>query len=291
MLILGTVFSCSIRADFPLFVVMKLWFMKGFFMVVKACIFTDAGKKRPVNQDSSLVKVANSSMLGRISFVAVCDGMGGLSRGEVASCKVIRSMENWFHEELTMMQDLDEDRIWKTVEASWNRLLAKVNAEIRRYGKHRGINLGTTLTALLQIGKRYMLLNVGDSRIYLADKKGISQITHDQSLVQDKIDKGILSKNDAVNDSERSVLLQCIGTSGTPKAQFVRGEFKSNTTVVACTDGFWRTMDKKEIFEALCPQMCVTSDDMLEQCKELAMTARDRREHDNITVAALCMEI
>ncbi len=259
-------------------------------MVVKACIYTDAGKKRPVNQDSSLVKVANSKKLGRISFVAVCDGMGGLSKGEVASCKVIRSLENWFHEELTMMQDLDEDRLWKTVESSWNRLVAKINAEIRRYGKHRGINLGTTLTALLQIGKRFMLLNIGDSRIYMTDKKGIRQMTHDQSLIQEKIDKGIVSEREAIEDKERSVLLQCIGTSVAPKAQITKGEFKTNTTVVACTDGFWRRIDKDEMFESLCPQMCVTSDDMLEQCRNLVLKARDRKEQDNITVAALCME-
>ncbi len=259
-------------------------------MLVKACIYTDAGKKRPVNQDSSLVKVANSNKLGRISFVAVCDGMGGLSKGEVASCKVIRSLENWFHEELTMMQDLDDDRLWSTVESSWNRLVAKINAEIRRYGKHRGINLGTTLTALLQIGRKYMLLNIGDSRIYMADKRGIEQITHDQSLIQDKIDKGLVSAADAKKDKEKSVLLQCIGTSVTPKAQIIKGEFKSNTTVVACTDGFWRSIEKNEMFESLCPQMCVTADDMLEQCRNLVFRARDRKEQDNITVAALCME-
>ena len=54
-------------------------------MKVKACICTDVGQSRSVNQDAALIKVANTKEHGRISLIAVCDGMGGLSRGEVAS--------------------------------------------------------------------------------------------------------------------------------------------------------------------------------------------------------------
>ena len=62
-------------------------------MEVKACIFTDAGSVRRINQDSAMIKVANTKKYGRISFAAVCDGMGGLSKGEVASCKMIRALD------------------------------------------------------------------------------------------------------------------------------------------------------------------------------------------------------
>ena len=63
-----------------------------------------------------------------------------------------------------------------------------------------------------------------------------------------------------------------------------------STTVVACSDGLWKTISEKELFRALCPQMCVTSEDMLDECKKLTMTAIDRKEQDNITVAAMCLE-
>ena len=239
-------------------------------MKVKACIFTDAGKKRSVNQDSSLIKVANSKELGRISFIAVCDGMGGLSKGEVASCKVIRSLENWFHEELTMMQDLDESKIWEVAELSLSRLVARVSGEIRRYGKHRGISLGTTMTALLQIGNRYLLMNVGDSRIYFLNKRSITQVTSDQSV--------------------GNALTQCIGASSVPRPEILSGTIDRNTTVLACSDGFWRTLKSTEIFSSLCPQMCVTPEDMLDQCRGLCKLAFERHELDNITVAAMCLE-
>ena len=132
-------------------------------MNVKACIYSDVGQTRKVNQDAALIKVANSKNHGRITFVAVCDGMGGLSKGEVASCKAIRALELWFHEELVLMLSLYGEELFNAIETSWERLITKTNAEISRYGKHKGITLGTTLTALLQIGNRYISMNIGDS--------------------------------------------------------------------------------------------------------------------------------
>ncbi len=259
-------------------------------MEVKACVFTDAGKVRKVNQDSCLVKVANTKRYGRISFAAVCDGMGGLSKGEVASCKMIRALEGWFHEELSLMQNLPEDRLWDTIETSLSRLIVKSSSDIRRYGKHRGIKLGTTLTAFLQIGRRYMTLNIGDSRIYLVDRKGAWAVTRDQSVVQDKLDKGLISEDEALKDPERSVLLQSVGTTLEIKPVIRRGEIDSSTTVLAVSDGFWRTVSGDEMHSKLCPQMCVTADDMLSGCRKLVGLAMDRKEEDNISVAAMCLE-
>ncbi len=259
-------------------------------MEVKACIFTDAGKVRKVNQDSSLVKVANTRRYGRISFAAVCDGMGGLSKGEVASCKMIRALECWFHEELSLMQNLPEDKLWDTVETSLLRLIVKSSSDIRRYGRHRGIKLGTTLTAFLQIGRRYMTLNIGDSRIYMVDRKNAVPVTKDQSVVQEKLDDGIITREAAAMDPERSVLLQSVGTTLEIKPEIRRGELSSSATVLAVSDGFWRTLGNTEIHDKLCPQMCVTADDMLHQCRKLAELAMGRKEDDNITVAAMCLE-
>ncbi len=259
-------------------------------MEVKACIFTDAGKVRRINQDSAMIKVANTGRHGRISFVAVCDGMGGLSRGEVASCKTVRALENWFCEELSLMQNLSEDKLWVTIEKSLRRLIARISSDIRRYGRHRGINLGTTLTALLQIGNRYIAVNVGDSRIYRITRKEITRITRDQSVVQDKLDKGIITEEEAQSDPERSVLLRCVGSSREVEPWVQQGTFDRNTTVLACSDGFWRKLEEAEMHDKLCPQMCVTPDDMLNQCRKLAERAFERGEDDNISVAAMCLE-
>ena len=260
-------------------------------MEVKACIFTDAGKVRRINQDATMIKVANTKRYGRISFACVCDGMGGLQRGEVASCKAVRALENWFMEELPLMQNLDEEELWKAAETSLKRLMVRTGAEIRRYGKHRGIRLGTTVAAFLQIGMSYMTLNIGDSRIYLIESDGVVPLTRDQSVIQDKIDKGLISSEEAQKDPERNVLLQCVGIQPGADPQVGHGTLKKHATVLVCSDGFWRTVAKEEMHDKLCPQMCVTSDDMLEECRKLAMLAWKRKEEDNISVAAMCLEM
>ena len=260
-------------------------------MKVKACIYTDVGQTRRVNQDSALVKVANTKNHGRISFVAVCDGMGGLSKGEVASCKAIRTLESWFHEELSLLQNMTESQLWDAIESSFARMINRINGDLRRYGKHRGTSLGTTLTALLQIGNKYMAVNVGDSRIYAVRSKEVIRLTKDQSVVQDKLDKGLITESEALEDAEKSVLLQCIGLGHSPKPEIRRGTLDGNTTIVACSDGFWRTIEPEEMRKKLCPQMCVTDEDMLAQCRKLAELAMERKEEDNISVAAMCLEM
>ncbi len=260
-------------------------------MEIKACIFTDAGKVRKINQDSAMIKVANTGRHGRISFAAVCDGMGGFSKGEVASCKMIRALEGWFVEELPLMQNLPVEQLWETAETSLLRLVARTGAEIRRYGRHRGIKLGTTMTALLQIGREYLAVNVGDSRIYLIDRKRARAITRDQSVIQDKLDKGLINREEACRDPQKNVLLQSVGAGASASPEVRRGVFEGDTTVLAVSDGFWRTLEDEELHDKLCPQMCVTAEDMLDQCRKLYDLAIGRNEEDNISVAAMCIEM
>ncbi|WP_029231847.1 PP2C family protein-serine/threonine phosphatase [Butyrivibrio sp. VCB2006] len=260
-------------------------------MKVKACICTDVGTTREINQDAALIKVANTRNHGRISLIAICDGMGGLSKGEVASCKAIRTLESWFHEELSLLQNMSENELWDAVESSFDRMVRRINGDLKRYGKHRGVQLGTTLAALIQIGTRYMTVNVGDSRIYAVRAKEVERLTKDQSVVQDKLDKGIISESEALEDQEKSVLLQCLGTSHAPEPEVRKGQLKGNTTIVACSDGFWRTLDGEQLRKRLCPQMCLTDEDMLGQCKKMVEAAKDNREDDNISVAAMCLEM
>ena len=76
-----------------------------------------------------------------------------------------------------------------------------------------------------------------------------------------------------------------------PMPEIRKGVLKDNTTIIACSDGFWRTLGAEEIRKKLCPQMCLTDEDMLNQCKKLVEKAKSRDEEDNITIAAACFEM
>ena len=143
----------------------------------------------------------------------------------------------------------------------------------------------------MQIGNKYLSVNIGDSRLYAVRAKEVERLTKDQSLVQDKLDKGLISESEALSDNEKSVLLQCLGTAHAPVPEIRKGILKDNTTIIACSDGFWRTLESEEIRKKLCPQMCLTDEDMLDQCQKLVEKAKIRNEEDNITVAAACFEM
>ena len=115
-------------------------------------------------------------------------------------------------------------------------------------------------------------------------------MTRDQSVVQDKIDKKLITREEAARDPERNILTQSLGTVAELEPCFSMGELGSDTTILAVSDGFWRTVSETEMHDKLCPQMCVSPEEMLSGCKKLADLAVSRKEKDNISVAALCLE-
>lgn len=89
---------------------------------------------------------------------------------------------------------------------------SKSESKIKQYGAGQGVNLGTTVVALLVTDRRYYLMNVGDSRAYLVNDKLI-QLTKDQTFVGREIELGHMTIEQAKTDPRRNVLLQCVGAS------------------------------------------------------------------------------
>ena len=117
---------------------------------------TNVGRVKKTNQDSYLIKVADTP-LGQVALVCVCDGMGGLAKGELASAEVVRAMGKWFEEKLPVLIDTmgsSVEGFESTVEGQWLGLVQDLNIKIMRYGTADKINLGTTVTAMLFMGAR-----------------------------------------------------------------------------------------------------------------------------------------
>lgn len=170
---------------------------------------TDIGIKKNTNQDSLLVLKAiykNSEIV----FSVLCDGMGGLAKGEVASASVIDAYSKWFQNDFIEMlrKGLDKDEIFGV----WEKIASEMNAKISAYGEKNGISLGTTLVMMLMCDEKYYIMNIGDSRVYrYTDATYI--LTKDHTLVQREIDMGRMTEEEAKNHPKRNVLLQCIGAS------------------------------------------------------------------------------
>ena len=115
---------------------------------------TDIGIVKNTNQDSLSVKIINTS-IGRMSFAVLCDGMGGLAKGEVASASVIRAFDEWTRNDFPL---LCRDNIdGNTIRAQWETILREQNNTIKKYGIKQGVRLGTTAVIVLITENNYYI--------------------------------------------------------------------------------------------------------------------------------------
>lgn len=246
---------------------------------------TDVGLRKHTNQDSLAVKIVDTSE-GRAVFAIVCDGMGGLSSGELASKEVIEAYCNWFDTDLTNMIKEGTCNINRIFQ-EWRELAIDENEKLMNYGMARNVSLGTTLSAILLYQNKYMVVHVGDSRIYELSNRNVRQITEDQSVVAREIALGNLTPEEALRDPRRSILLQCIGASPMVEPAFFQGSFDSETSFLICSDGFCHEVSHAELYEQLGPEACVNSTVMRQNCVYLTELVKKRQEQDNISMVLI----
>lgn len=244
---------------------------------------TDIGTVKKTNQDSYCVRSYRTSQ-GPMVFAILCDGMGGLAKGEVASASVINAYLNWTETQLPSLcvAPLEPERIRR----DWIKLAVQYNEKIKYYGSTCGVAMGTTLTAILLTESAYYVINVGDSRTYeLGDR--LRQITRDHSFVAREIELGRMTPQEARTDPRRNVLLQCIGASETVEPDFFTGPTRKDRVYFLCSDGFRHEITPDEITQALCPTDMTDEDRMEQTLLQLIDLNKLRHERDNISVVAI----
>ena len=242
---------------------------------------TDIGIVKTTNQDSITIKVANTSF-GRMAMVVLCDGMGGLDKGEVASASVIRAFDSWFKNELPALcvGNFDDS----TIRVQWNRIVTEQNSLIKTYAARHGERMGTTVAAILITQTRYYILNVGDSRVYeISDS--VKQLTEDQTFVAREVALGNMTPEQAAVDERRNVLLQCVGASDEVYPDMFFGDTHQNAVYMLCSDGFRHEISEAEIYEKLNPNVLLDENSMNMNSDELIALNKMRKERDNISVA------
>ncbi|MFD0826526.1 PP2C family protein-serine/threonine phosphatase [Neobacillus sp. M.A.Huq-85] len=249
-------------------------------MTILTAFHTDVGIKKKTNQDGLLLKTARTPK-GQVGLFVVCDGMGGLAQGELASATVIRGMADWFDSEMpniAQSQRIEED-IRKELEAC----IKQLNEKILSYGESEKVTLGTTVTALLIVHNKYYIVHIGDSRVYQISST-LTQLTTDQTLVAREVARGNLTEEQAKLDPRRNVLLQCVGATMDIEIAFSSGELKENTVFMLCSDGFYHQISEEELAENFHPPKLMDEVQMKEKVIELVELVKARKEVDNISV-------
>lgn len=244
---------------------------------------SDIGIKKSTNQDSLLITMAQTN-LGKVCLCVVCDGMGGLANGELASATVIRTMEDWFENMFPAM--LKRGFRPEDLKLQWDNIVLEQNQKLASYASRRGTRMGTTIVAMLIMNDHYYLMNVGDSRAYLVADQ-LYQLTKDQTFVQYEIDAGRLTEEEAKYHPQRNVLLQCVGASDVVTPDYYEGPVYPDTVFMLCSDGFRHIITPEEIYQYLNPSVLLDENVMKDNAVYLTELNKQRREVDNISVALI----
>ena len=222
---------------------------------------THVGKVRDNNEDSYVCDAKNSLWV-------VADGMGGLGFGEVASA-------------ITSYTLTAQLRTGQGV----NQAIGLAHQRIKEYAEAQalGTNMGTTLALLLSQGNRYNVFWVGDSRAYLYGES-LKQISVDHSLVQNLIERGELTEEEAPFDSRKNAVTRALGVHkiDTVRADSISDRWRPGEKILLCSDGLSDLVTLQEIEQVL--KSAKTDQEKTDALVDLALAAGGK---DNITVVLI----
>lgn len=245
---------------------------------------TDIGISKDTNQDSLLVKHAKLDDK-EVLLAVVCDGMGGLEKGELASAVVVQAFSKWFDEELAYeLENLD----MTVIAGKWSLLLKDLNMRLLDYSNEIGTSLGTTFSGILLIGDTYLIVHVGDSRVYFIGNE-LKQLTTDQTFIAREIKRGTLTEEQAKTDKRRNLLLQCIGASKVVEPEIIYGTIQKGAYML-CSDGFRHEITEMEIYQSLNPSRLQNKKTMHSKVRHLIDVVKERGERDNISAILIKVE-
>lgn len=245
---------------------------------------TDTGISKHTNEDSVIVKHAVYD--GKeIVMAAICDGMGGLAKGELASATVIRTFQTWFDQKLPY--EIKTISMPKVAEV-WSQMLKELNRKMGRFGEKAHISLGTTCTAVFFYGDEYAVTHIGDTRFYVLGSKA-RQLTTDQTYIAREISRGTMTPAEAKTDKRRNMLLQCVGASSKILPEVLTGIVEPGAYLL-CSDGFRHQISEKEIYDSLNPINLFNKDAMHSNIRYLMETVKERQERDNISAVLIKTE-
>lgn len=226
---------------------------------------TDIGAVRSDNQDSYTVKMLDD----RTALAVVCDGMGGARAGNVAS----RSAADAFVERVAqaVTAEYDPGQLMLDAAAAANERVHSLSMSVEEY---RG--MGTTLVAALVTPEKIYVVNVGDSRCYQVVDGDLTQVTRDHSLVEDLVERGEITPDQARNHPRKNLITRAVGVDRSVRADLFELDNRGGYLVL-CSDGLSNTVTDEELRRE------VVAADKEGCCGRLLRLALERGAPDNVT--------
>lgn len=234
---------------------------------MNAYALTDVGRQRNMNQDYVFSTVKPVGNLPNLFIVA--DGMGGHKAGDLAS----KFSVNTFIDCVKNSGSSKPVQIISDAIKHTNEELLKLASTSEDY---RG--MGTTFVVAVIYGRSVYVANIGDSRLYLADRE-LKQVTRDHSYVEEMVQMGTLNREDARTNEYKNVITRALGGAENVIPDFFEIEIEDNSRILMCTDGLTNMVTDKEIESVMS-----SHDDIMNKADKLVMMANQNGGKDNISV-------
>ncbi len=199
---------------------------------------TDVGVVRSGNEDNYL-------MLSDRGVFIVADGMGGHAAGEVASEMAVRITSREIGSMRGLTDEQAGDRVRHAIQAANDAIFNRTLSERDKRG------MGTTATVLVLMRGRYLIGQVGDSRAYLLRDGSFTQLTKDHSYVQEQVDAGLLTPEQARVHPYSNVITRCVGASVDVTPDIYFGTLKSGDIVLLASDGLTGMLEDEQLGKIL----------------------------------------
>lgn len=234
---------------------------------------TDIGRVRPTNQDAFVCGRISDTM----TFAIVCDGMGGAKAGNIASSMAIKTIT----ERLT--QSYRDNITLQSMRNAIDSAVVAANALIFDASKdsEQLEGMGTTVVIAVEQNGKAVIGHVGDSRAYLIGNGEIQQITKDHSVVQEMVESGKLTQNEAKNHPRKHYITRAIGVEFDVECDFDEVDIPEGGGILLCTDGLTNMVENEQIQKILKSY----SPDIV--ADRLVSAANMAGGSDNITVALI----
>ncbi|MCH5185639.1 MAG: Stp1/IreP family PP2C-type Ser/Thr phosphatase [Oscillospiraceae bacterium] len=232
---------------------------------------TDIGKRRELNEDCLYVSGKSSPV-----WAIVADGMGGHQAGEVASGMAVEDISEYV--DLNFRPDMDYVEAGEVL----RRAFVEANNHIYNYSvrSSKFMFMGCTSTAAMIHSGKLIIAHVGDSRVYSAKEK-LVKMTKDHSYVQELVNRGIITEEEAKVHSRRNEITRAMGTEDSIKVDISITPYNGEKILI-CSDGLTEMVDESEIFEIM-----ADNDNPADACRALVDRANEYGGRDNITAVII----
>lgn len=233
---------------------------------------THPGMVREQNQDAFAFKTLTD---GRIVAI-VCDGMGGARAGNIASTMAVEVfMDQFFH-------GVPERK--ETIQERMERAAAEANAQVfyRSSTEPECHGMGTTLVAAFVDQTSAVILNEGDSRAYHVTRDGITRITRDHSLVEDLVQRGDLTRDQARVHPHKNLITRALGAESRLHTDCFHQQLEADDYLLLCSDGLSNVVTEQEILYEV-----IYGGAAEDCCQRLLEIALKRGASDNVTVVLI----